>query len=501
MIISGNQADAEIEQVQAVEATDAGLKPFSYLALTDEDFERLAFSLFKSSQPADVTRSWDNTALMVRGADAGRDVLLTCGERPSGVVQCKRLETGMTLPAAFREIAKLILFAKVNGDLSFDQEVDYFLFLARDPAGTVVNFFARKGVLQDENLRDLRAAAREVREAYTSLASIEETEAESEVERAYAKLKVGLLRPTDLDEWLHREPSVSLRFFRQRVLVDNTDMLAANREMMMLLQAISGKVDGVPLLTDVDLKLIQKQIVDTPETHRLNLGIATLFGYPREMFLDRNDLQARLGRLGAALNEINGDYINWIFKRANDLAAEICNSPEVLFKVRPFARQIPSAFLGEIAKQCSSMSLHGSVVRGIISETEPSLADDDARLGHVRTILIEAGKRYLVGDFSELMGDAELVALKRTIIDALMMGMTREEDLEKAFDEGAAVLRPLLDPAAAKMRSLYSHPTSIFLTGSKGIDLKDFVGRMADTVKALDEMRNEPSKQPNVDDN
>lgn len=148
MILKSADADKEIALVKAVEADDTGQISFAYLRLTDEDFERLTYALAKSSAPINTVRTWDDATLMVRGADAGRDVLLTSQGTPVGVIQCKRLESGMSLPAVFREIAKLILFAKVNGDLSFQHELFYILALARDPASTVVEFFARRQQLE-----------------------------------------------------------------------------------------------------------------------------------------------------------------------------------------------------------------------------------------------------------------------------------------------------------------------------------------------------------------
>ena len=72
MIISGASADAEISKVKPAEVDDAGLPSFAYLRLDDENFERLSYALAKSSAPHAVKRTWDDAALMVRGADAGR---------------------------------------------------------------------------------------------------------------------------------------------------------------------------------------------------------------------------------------------------------------------------------------------------------------------------------------------------------------------------------------------------------------------------------------------
>lgn len=200
MIISGANADAEIDKVTSAQIEDAGLASYAYLRLTDEDFERLSYALAKRSAPLGVPRSWDDAALMVRGADAGRDVLLTSSGTAVGVIQCKRLEGQMALPAVFREMAKLVLFARTNGDLKFDRELVYLLALARDPARTVVDYFARRAELEGEKRDAILAAALEVRDTYAALEAITDAEVEQAVFACLPMLRIGLLRPNDLDE-------------------------------------------------------------------------------------------------------------------------------------------------------------------------------------------------------------------------------------------------------------------------------------------------------------
>lgn len=207
MIISGADADAEISKVEPASDEDAGLDSFAYLRLGDEDFERLSYALAKRSAPHGITRTWDDAAHMVRGADAGRDVLLTKAGRPVGVIQCKRLESQMALPAVFREMAKLILFASVNGDLRFDSDLIYFLTVARDPSGTVVDYFARRAEIEASKAEAIKAAAIEVRDTYVTLKPLDDATAEKRVLEALPKLSINLLRPIDLDEWLGREPA------------------------------------------------------------------------------------------------------------------------------------------------------------------------------------------------------------------------------------------------------------------------------------------------------
>ncbi|MDR3439997.1 hypothetical protein [Telmatospirillum sp.] len=473
--------------VEPIGLKDAGQLTFDYLRLGDEDFERLSYALAKVSAPCAINRTWDSATLMVRGADAGRDVLLTCCGRAVGVIQCKRLESQLAMPAVFREIAKLILFATVHGDMRFDDKLVYMLAVARDPAGTVSEYFARRAELESVKADDVKAAAREVRDTYKTLNHLSDNEAETVVLNALPALDLYLLRPVDLDEWLEREGAVSRRFFRQRTVVDNEVVQDGIADIKATLADLSKQIAGTAPVTDQDLAILREEIERTPESHRLNVGIAMLFGFPREMFVGRPALEARVGRLAKLLNEITSDYTDWVFVEARRRANEILVSDQAQL-VAPFSRQIPQAFLALVAKECLTEAVSGSVMSGIIDKLSNAtrLDTDEARLQQVRNDLRTAGLQYLAGDFSKLVGDSKLVAEKRALISLLMHNVENAAHLEGALDHGATILQSKLFAAAHDLRDLCKHKTTIVLTGTRGIDTDASLKRLVDTVRALD---------------
>lgn len=487
MILAETDVNAELNTVTPVDIIDAGQATFDYLRLDNTDFERLLYALAKCSAPHGLARTWDSATVMVRGADAGRDVLLTCIRAAAGVIQCKRLESSMPLPAVFREIAKLILFANVQKDLSFSERLTYILAVARDPAKTVVEYFARRAELESANEDAIRAAAREVRDSYETLKNFSNDEAERTVLDALPFLDLHLVRPVDLDEWLCREAGVSHRFFRQRVVVDNEPMRQGFADVMNVLKHMSGQLSNIEPITDEDLSILRDDISDMPETHRMNVGIGMLFGFPREMFVGRTALEDRIGRLQRILIEIDQDYTDWTFKQVNRLAGQILESAEAQF-VSPFAKQVPEPFLGHVAKECLVEAISGSVMDDIVRKVrgEKKFDSDDERLRDVRDELHENGLSYLAGDFSKLEGDTELVAWKRAIIAQLMHNIEAPDHLTRALDQGIAFLKPKLLEAADELRRLCKHKTTIVLTGTRGIDKDASLKRLADTVRGLE---------------
>jgi hypothetical protein len=490
MIISGASADAEISKVSPAEVEDAGLASFAYLRLHDEDFERLSYALAKSSAPLGVQRTWDDAALMVRGADAGRDVLLTKAGVPVGVIQCKRLEGQMALPAVFREMAKLILFANTNGDLRFDSELIYFLAVARDPAGTVVDYFARRAEVERVKRAMIMAAAIEVRDTYATLENIGDALVEQLVFAALPKLSIKLLRPVDLDEWMGREATVAARFFKQRIVVDNHVVSDRLDSFEGLIRGLMGDVQKLAPVTDEDLELLREQIRDTPETHRLNLGIAMLFGFPPEMFVGRPNLEKRIGRLRDLLQEVDADYTDWVFDLVRAKTGEICDSAEAMYAPM-VARAIVAPFLGYVAKECLAFALSGSVMSSILDRLSnaPRLETDEARLRQAREDVAAEWGRYLAGDFAQMIGDPEDLKLKRLIVARGLEGVHSQAHLENALEMGAGLLKQKLFDAADTLRATCKHKVSIVLTGSRGIDSDEGLKRLADTVRSLEALK------------
>lgn len=438
-ILSPSEVEAELALVAAVNDLEAGAATYPYTRLSADDFERLAYALFTVSEPPGKDRFWHQSSIMVRGADAGRDVVLMANGSLVGVVQCKRLESAIALPAVLRELAKLILFPLADSSLpEVRAGLTYYLALAHECAGTVVDFFDRPTELLAKREADVEAAVREVLESYATLAALDLLDAIQHVKSILPELRYCLLRPVLLDGWVSKETRVATQFFRHRMVVDHARVDAQYSSIMELLGQVRQQTEGVSLLTDVDLRLIKERIESTPETHRVAVGFASFFGFPREMFVGDENLERRLMPLSSLLNQLSADFIDWIFEQSNQEADAICSLSEVIFTVHPFVRQVPRAFLGEVARAVTSNALSGRVLGDIIAKLEnrPALDTDDLRLQHVRTNLLSAGRRYLQGDFSEVEGDEGLKALKLNIIRQLLQGMPDETAMVKQFDHG-----------------------------------------------------------------
>ncbi|MDE8653903.1 hypothetical protein [Novosphingobium album (ex Liu et al. 2023)] len=305
-----------------------------------------------------------------------------------------------------------------------------------------------------------------------------------------ATVNGGSSEPVDLDEWMGREAAVAARFFKQRIVVDNqivSDRLDAVEN---LIRGLMGDVQKLAPVTDEDIELLRAQIQDTPETHRLNFGIAMLFGFPPEMFVGRSNLEKRIGRLRDVIQEMDAGYTGWVFTLARSKAAEICDSAEAMYAPM-IARMIPSAFLSYVAKECLAVALSGSVMAGIVDRLSnaPHHETDEARLRQVREDLVGEWGRYLAGDFTQMIGDGEVLIMKHQIVQQGLKGLASQADLKNALQIGADLLKQKLFEGADAMRAMCKHKVSVVLTGTRGVDSDEGLKRMLNTVRSLDALK------------
>ena len=154
-ILDAKSLKSELEGVSKTEDVEAGAHQAPLNNLTDAHFELLLWSIFEKRIQSE--HYYDKATLMVTGADQGRDVWLTDGGNPAGLVQCKRLGSGISLPAAIREIIKFILFSELDPSLLKDgRPFKYSLAVSTDPAKTTIDFFTSPTSWLEKNIDNVK---------------------------------------------------------------------------------------------------------------------------------------------------------------------------------------------------------------------------------------------------------------------------------------------------------------------------------------------------------
>jgi GTPase SAR1 family protein len=157
---------------------------------------------------------------MISGADQGRDVWLTKQEKPVGLVQCKKVKAGFTLPDTIREIIKFLLNVALDSSLMPDAaNFKFTLAVSADPAGTTTGFFETPQAWLKVNDAKLLSFTAEVIKKYGAFSKLRADEVVLAIRTAMNSLQYELLRPVDLDELLEGLPAVRQRFFKVQLVV------------------------------------------------------------------------------------------------------------------------------------------------------------------------------------------------------------------------------------------------------------------------------------------
>lgn len=214
--LSRDAVEREIKQAAPGAAPTTGSARLPYERLGSDDFERLLYALFERQRPND---DFDRVTLMITGADRGRDVWFTKGEKPAGLVQCKRTD-GMTTPAVVREVIKYLLFAELDPKIAPGEDFRYTLAVSGDPTGNAVEFFDAPKTWFATNKAAIGDQLKAVIKAHRSFATLDATALLPTITAALEALDYKLLRPADLDAMLHDAPGVQSRFFRVERVID-----------------------------------------------------------------------------------------------------------------------------------------------------------------------------------------------------------------------------------------------------------------------------------------
>lgn len=483
---------AELRRVGVIDDYDLGVKAYPHERLSSRDFELLAWSLFRESRPPDAAPgiSWDRASLAQRGPDRGRDILLLHEGAAVGVVQCKGERQRVTLPGVLRELAKVILHLDTQATVQWNKTgLAYWLACASEPARTVVDFFDSPSVVFDSPEDLLGRAVENVVRRYEGLRRLDSVAAKGLVAACVEGASLSLLRPVDLNMWLWKERGTAVTFFQPGSVAMEE---SAARKLRDDVEAIRRRTDGIPLMNDADLRMVKGYVESVPESHRLSLGFVSLFGFPREMFAGGPDqFRRRIMPIAGLIEDLHYDYMAWMFERVAAEVESICVRPEVVVRVHPFAKQIPSSLLTLVAAEQMARKLQGKVLADITRKATGlgKFIDFDGRMEHVKATLIEEGRSYLAGDYSRVVGEGELLEFKLKLIRFLMQGIADEGDLTRVLDGGEAVLRPHLEDSADRLEELGAHRPAVFIMGTSGLDDAEQVSRMGETLKALDGMK------------
>lgn len=211
-IIEIPEIEKEATDNHPTEVIEAGAKVLPYQLLTPDQFELLLWDMFRSGYEAD--NPYDKARWMTTGADKGRDVWLTNKEMPVGLVQCKREAAKFSLPATLKEIIKFLFYTELDKRLlPQPDDFTFYLALSNDPNGDVDDFFQAPKIWIKNNHQEILKQAKAVKKKYTSFQTLDVEKILPAIVNNINKFRYTLLRPHELNRWLHIHQDVRNRHF------------------------------------------------------------------------------------------------------------------------------------------------------------------------------------------------------------------------------------------------------------------------------------------------
>lgn len=442
--------------------------------LGDRQFECLVHDLFLAEARSRTSTfgSFDQALLMQGVGERGRDCALLLDRVHVGVIQCKRYDALLTKPDVAREILKFCLHAIVDPELMPQAKNFRYIFAAsRD--------FNEKAklLLASFNVNILSEPAllpwcKEVIEVNKQLEHLKPEEVEAQLRELLSEIKVTPLAFNELSTMLVRDHTVVAKYFSVKTVVSEERLLP-----------IEAKLETITrMIADEDVRRLVDDLQKHPQDRRHDMGLVSLWGYPKE-FVGRlhrdGKLMALVQELSIAKAKFDDEFYPILIE---EMSEAIFVNITATGRFSPFTIQAARPYLFDRLSERWLRAQQGDAMASIIMRSVTAAADPLA----IRARLLETGEAVLRGDFSQVVGDEELVALNKKVLISAHRSLRNRADMERTFDKDWPAMLPLLKKIEQQLDSLLSDNTTIVLGGMKWVDSS---ARIKDVFKAIDSLK------------
>ncbi|WP_158755834.1 hypothetical protein [Dyella sp. S184] len=467
-----------VDEDQIEEDLEAAPKPpvlevslgYPLYQLTDRQFECLMQDVFRRemSSAAGNYGQYDNVLLMQGVGERGRDAVLTLGGTHVGVIQCKKYSSLLTKPDAAREIIKFCLHVVLDPRLAPQPAGFKYIF-------AVSNDFNERAKSLLSNFGIAIALEAELKAWVTEVIAENRRMKTLDVEQVLPRL-LGILQAIEVIalgfneiNTLVADKSVILtKYFTLRAVVSEEKVDRLIEKVTQHLTAIS----------DEDVKRVSDRLALHKPDRRVDMGLMSLWGYPTEFVADLFKT-AKFRELSLALAKAKADLDNKFLAFLNaKVDDEILAKITALRKFSPLIIQAAKPYILGVLMQRWMQSLQGELVSIMLAQ-KTSIKTD---IWSIRTHLLEAGENYLKGDFSKVVGDVSLLALKKQVFRYTYSRYANRHAMEQAFDAEWPSVLPVADGIVRDLDKLIPDDPSIILRGNKWFDDPEHMKRVFENM-------------------
>lgn len=481
-ILSDEQITLETKSIYRPLAIESGTTILPLSDLGDREFELLSYLLVSSELKKSEFLNFDNISLMQGVAERGRDCVLYNNSKIVGLVQCKKYNGRLTKPQTIKEIMKFILFSILDKTILPDpNNFEYNLYVSNDLNGVTIELLSSfNDRIKDEFTNgNIEKYTDDLINEYESFKSFKGNIPLQEIQNLLTTIKVTYQNGIDLTSRILNNSNVLSMFFNIKTVVD----LESNDK------HIRKALDdyGLTLLTDKDLKILKQRIENTQENNRINLGLMDFFGYSKEFFdflqVDNKfkNIVEPFSEMQNLLNKYLMDFLsNEISKSVfNEITMKLLNTG----KIHRFSIEIAVPYLfTKLSKNIFIKSLPEEILKKLFPDTFKS---KEELILQISSFLFKTSEEILNGDYSNLVGDNELVQMKLRLYEHIHKGINNIEEIKLIFDKDIKLLIPVLDKIENRISSLIPEERTIIIKDGSFLENKEELENIKKTLGKL----------------
>lgn len=480
-IFAENQIAAEMAPGYKPVLIDSGFDSLPLSSLSDRDFELLSYSLAKAEISASLHPKFTNIALMQGVGERGRDCVLYQESRIAGLIQCKKYIGRINKTQVLKELIKFALFALLDNAICPDpSQFNYYLYVSSDFTEPAIDllFKYRDKIRIEISSGVTNKHLAGVVEEYEAFRPFRDNLPTGEVNEFLQKISVEASIGVDLTRRLYAQPEILRNFFNVKMVI------AVEEADQLLRKALED--GGIRFLTDSDLNHIQQRITSAKSEHRVSLGFVEFYGFSVDFFksLKRAEFKELIERIADVrlfldaklLTFLQSEITNRVF---DEITAKLLHTG----KIHPFSVGLAAPYL---VKRLSPTVASSSIPGTSLAKHFPGDSKSrDEIVKEVSDILFDSSDRVMHGDYSQLVGDAPTIEIKKKLYAHINQGFLNIQDAKDRLNLDLPVIMPVLDKIEADIGDLISSSRTVMISDSSFLNDK---GRSEKMIKSLDEI-------------
>jgi len=480
--ISEEQIQIEAKSGYKPLAIDSGIKLLPFSDLGDREFELLSYLLVQQEISEFKHPNVTNISLMQGVSERGRDCVLYNNGVVSGLIQCKQYKARLSRPQTIKEILKFLLFSTLDDSLLPDSEnFEYKLYVSNDftePTIALIHSYETE-VEKEISEGNIDKYLDEIINEYESFSCYKGNKPKDKINELLRNIKLTSSNATDLSSRIYKQDNILSMFFNVKTVVDleKADNLIRN--------ALDDY--GLKYLTDEDLKRLQDRIGNTKEGNRVSLGFVDFFGFNIEFFksLKGDPFKEVMTAVANIKCLLDKHLLDFISSKINKLVQlKITMGLLIPKKIHSFSVGIASPYLFQ---RLSSKISAKSMPKEMLPKYYPHISmTPEELISDIANTLYESSERIMAGDYTKLVGNPDIVALKIDIFNHMHQGLKNIDDAKAVFNRDIKLIRPVLDEIEQEIKDLLEDEQTVVIKDSSFFDDHEEMKLLAATIKALD---------------